>query len=746
MSPLRTLPHYLSGELKQEPNPEFKPGLSLVMKWTKAELRNRLPPSLKPKAWAKIAASESRLFGSKPKPPPQEEEKRSSWSPKAESKSATRTHRRAKSEIIDRTEVEPHDDQPEVPEMPKLPPVADPVEAISMRSVTRKTVDEVFDGSTALESYAQSVDLSVHDSHEESPSKASSLDGRPSNDEIKFEEAAQQAALEADRIDTGISQDQVQKKDTELEDSGEGQSEDFCVPCTSNPDRDEFVEFHVPPHSLVDNAVRNRVWGLNISDLISAKHDREPTEIPNCTASHHTNNWRVTTSSLKAYTAMRGPYRHAGRDMFVWMDRCGKTFDRPEECDEHVGSCNSIITDLEPLSYDPTPLQDDSNRKDVFSVPRPPYQHIKPPPTFKSEDHEEPIIEITQKFIKAMKKGVEAWTDDGDGHDLARPANPNEFYSCTDDFFISDDEGDPLDGRISPCTFRLWAEGCERWDSDKPDADGIPDSYYQRIEELKVSERERRGGPSMQPHGYHMSDDGEESLEYVIMGYNAQCVPIRLSEWHRELADRLNATALYNNRQNELQNHQAGADKAKLDSPCDLKPYTDSEVLAALNADDARVVNGISPRDAEAMLAQRYGSLQQRLEAEQNAFEQIAATEKRVSRREAQLERVSTSVNTILELKANKVNHRREEIYRHVSQHLRELEAKGHAKDEETWEMANQLANLLTKEMELEAKMREEARKVGLDDITEIDEVERALQHLLVHATGSADAANDSFF
>lgn len=31
--------------------------------------------------------------------------------------------------------------------------------------------------------------------------------------------------------------------------------------------------------------------------------------------------------------------------------------------------------------------------------------------------------------------------------------------------YISDDEGGPEDGRISPCTFARWAEGAKRWDA-----------------------------------------------------------------------------------------------------------------------------------------------------------------------------------------------------------------------------------------------------------------------------------------
>lgn len=40
-------------------------------------------------------------------------------------------------------------------------------------------------------------------------------------------------------------------------------------------------------------------------------------------------------------------------------------------------------------------------------------------------------------------------------------------------FYISDDEGDPEDGRISPCTFRFWAEGC----SGDKEGDNLPQHH-----------------------------------------------------------------------------------------------------------------------------------------------------------------------------------------------------------------------------------------------------------------------------
>lgn len=61
---------------------------------------------------------------------------------------------------------------------------------------------------------------------------------------------------------------------------------------------------------------------------------------------------------------------------------------------------------------------------------------------------------------------------------------------------VSDDEGDPADGRISPCTFARWAEGAQRWD-------GSSDKYRSKWEprvtfEIPVSE-----GEDKHPQAYY---------------------------------------------------------------------------------------------------------------------------------------------------------------------------------------------------------------------------------------------------
>lgn len=61
-----------------------------------------------------------------------------------------------------------------------------------------------------------------------------------------------------------------------------------------------------------------------------------------------------------------------------------------------------MIAGLEPLQTEDLAPLDQPNEKEVFVVPRPPYEHIKPPTDFDCEDHQEPLIEVSTDMIKAL--------------------------------------------------------------------------------------------------------------------------------------------------------------------------------------------------------------------------------------------------------------------------------------------------------------------------------------------------------
>ena len=67
-------------------------------------------------------------------------------------------------------------------------------------------------------------------------------------------------------------------------------------------------------------------------------------------------------------------------------------------------------------------------------------------------------------------------TGDGDVKMIKiTPASADWIYI---DFEYSDDEDDIEEGRISPCTFRLWAEGSQKWDTG--------DRLFEAPEEVRI--------------------------------------------------------------------------------------------------------------------------------------------------------------------------------------------------------------------------------------------------------------------
>lgn len=55
--------------------------------------------------------------------------------------------------------------------------------------------------------------------------------------------------------------------------------------------------------------------------------------------------------------------------------------------------------------------------------------------------------------------------------------------------YVSDDEGDPADARISPCTFLEFSDGARRWDADqpeKPEPEVCSSLYSQRQRALTI--------------------------------------------------------------------------------------------------------------------------------------------------------------------------------------------------------------------------------------------------------------------
>lgn len=110
---------------------------------------------------------------------------------------------------------------------------------------------------------------------------------------------------------------------------------------------------------------------------------------------------------------------------------------------------NSIYEQREWNVHGLASFDEADNRQIQFQYARPKIAHIQPPENFITDGVEDAIL--------AQSNG---WNQ----------------HAASE---VSDDEGDPADGRISPCTFALWAEGAQRWDG--------PDDKYKSKWELRTA-------------------------------------------------------------------------------------------------------------------------------------------------------------------------------------------------------------------------------------------------------------------
>lgn len=81
---------------------------------------------------------------------------------------------------------------------------------------------------------------------------------------------------------------------------------------------------------------------------------------------------------------------------------------------------------------------DEEERQTVFRYHRSKIGHILLPDAFDPE--------VLEELFEIHGKTENGWAQ----------------YAADD---VSDNEGDPSDGRVSPCTFLHWVEGAKRWDA-----------------------------------------------------------------------------------------------------------------------------------------------------------------------------------------------------------------------------------------------------------------------------------------
>jgi hypothetical protein len=127
-----------------------------------------------------------------------------------------------------------------------------------------------------------------------------------------------------------------------------------------------------------------------------------------------------------------------------------------------------LIRDLRE-SFEPISVIHERLRREVWRYSQDHIPHIAPPDGYD--------ISTIGKTLEVRDRGWEiANAPEGNaGSSMSSLTIPHyDGYNSDEeacsflDGYVSDDEGDPADGRISPCTFLYLAEGAKRWDADGP--------------------------------------------------------------------------------------------------------------------------------------------------------------------------------------------------------------------------------------------------------------------------------------
>ncbi|KAJ5011018.1 hypothetical protein K4K57_006327 [Colletotrichum sp. SAR 10_99] len=448
---------------------------------------------------------------------------------------------------------------------------------------------------------------------------------------------------------------------------------------------------------------RAKDWSMFQSNLVDYGPDDPSPRLPGCSAGHPYNKtWKLTDSMMMAYNAMRGPPLLPGNDpLRNWM--AIKATESMNESTMGFTTAESFQTSRETASQgtrsvtQTSPSKDttqtsglssgekremedyakmlkeanmatkeyappETDRNPAYEVPRPRYLHVSPKfNSFKFEDYMPPELSMLGSAYK-------------------QPYDTNRDFA--EEYDISDDEGDPESGRVSPCTFRLLAEGCSRRDP--------------QINQVFMAEDAQR----MRPETPLEDNDRHLVIDRLTLSFELQrdvndggvTLKHKMRNWWFGLFDRMDPIAA--RRFRKVQFREANDPVTPLETTSVRsvvssstssedgignyrKSYTDAEVLEALHSPTSRRVAGVAPQNAQLIISQRWQTVTRWKNQDAEMTRENDNMRGAIERAKMELREIRLAVDHIVQKKAaedmamRQRNHRR--ILRQVSAHLHEL-------------------------------------------------------------------------
>ncbi|KAL0941070.1 uncharacterized protein CTRU02_203833 [Colletotrichum truncatum] len=493
-------------------------------------------------------------------------------------------------------------------------------------------------------------------------------------------------------------------------------------------------------------ALRAKDWSIFQSNLVDYGPDEPSPRIPGCSAGHpYKKTWKLTDSTMMAYNAMRGPMLVPGNDpLRNWMvlkaneamyesinksakrvhettsegntlsqERvdsfsCNKedsedtrNMGRDDICTEAQDStrkgtagmsgfsfrenqglddCAKMLKEANMATKDYAPPELDRNP--VYEVPRPRYLHLSP--NFEGYKFKDYIPASATVLDPAYKQPL--------GRD-------RHFVT---EYDISDDEGDPESGRLSPCTFRLLAEGCSQRNPKANQVFMAEDARRLRpptplndndrritTDRLTMSfqlQRDKNDGGWITPC---YSVESEPSIIYDPPGVTLKH---KMRNWWFGLFDRMDPIAARRFRKIQFREatdpitpldttseRSVSSSSNSDDAAADIhkRPYTDAEVLEALHSSSCRRVAGVAPQNAPLIISQRWQTVTRWKAQDADLVRENDQMRGAIERAKIELREIRLTVDHLLQKKAAEEmamrQRRHKRILRQVSAHLHEL-------------------------------------------------------------------------
>ncbi|KAJ0378297.1 hypothetical protein COL26b_003457 [Colletotrichum chrysophilum] len=451
------------------------------------------------------------------------------------------------------------------------------------------------------------------------------------------------------------------------------------------------------------SSTRAKDWSMFQSNLVDYGPDDPSPRLPGCSAGHPYNKtWKLTDSMMMAYNAMRGPPLLPGNDpLRNWMaikatesmneSTMGSTMAESFQTSRETASLGTrSVTQTSPSkdttqtsglsSGEKREMEDyakmlkeanmatkeyappETDRNPAYEVPRPRYLHVSPRfNSFKFEDYMHPEVSMPGSAYK-------------------QPYDTNRDFA--EEYDISDDEGDPESGRVSPCTFRLLSEGCSRRDPQTNQVFMAEDAQRMRPE-TPLEDNDRHLVVDRLTLSFELQrdiNDGGVTLKH------------KMRNWWFGLFDRMDPIAARRFRKVQfreandpvtpLETISARSVVSSSTSSDDgignyRKSYTDAEVLEALHSPASRRVAGVAPQNAQLIISQRWQTVTRWKNQDAEMTRENDNMRGAIERAKMELREIRLAVDHIVQKKAaedmamRQRNHRR--ILRQVSAHLHEL-------------------------------------------------------------------------